>query len=73
MTLTKCDKQIIDILKQRDGQTIIIADLANDFGVSRQFVSKRLNLLIDNGFVSRTGIKRYHVEEAPVNGQDDRH
>lgn len=68
MTLTKCDKQIIDVLRQLDGQTVIIADLATDFGVSRQFVSKRLNILIAEGVISRTGNKRYHVEEDTANG-----
>lgn len=64
MTLTTCDKRILDTLRQRDGQTVIIADLADIWGVSRQFVSRRLNLLIAEGYVSRIGKKRYHVEEA---------
>lgn len=65
MTLTTCDNRILDTLKQRDGQTVIIADLADEWGVSRQFISRRLNMLIDEGYISKTGKKRYHVEEAP--------
>lgn len=48
---------LFDYIKNHSGQTILIKDIVNDTGITNKTISKKIALLVENGFVRRDGKK----------------
>jgi len=65
MRYRPADEKIIDVL--RDGRNLA-TNIANETGLSRQYVSTRLAELADGGHVENIGNGLYELREEPAFG-----
>lgn len=52
---------IENYIKARNGQTILVKDMADDTKISPKTLKKKISVLIENGLIKKEGKKFFYV------------
>lgn len=62
-TLDALTRVILQYIRTRSGQTILIKNIAEETAISPKTISKKIKFLEENGYIKREGKNFYIVKE----------
>ncbi len=63
MKLNLTQRVILNFLKDHDGQTVLLKDIAEELGITRQTVTTHIKKMTESNIIDRDGKKFVVLEE----------